>query len=339
MRDERDMWRNEYNKLKCVFLVFSAHICEYMCLFSQSECYTDATGYVSRLSYGVGVEIMAESVDDLSPWMASTIDTKPALSSHRAATMDIKPALPSLRTTPAAPYNPSDMPNASAPLPPNTLFTNIPLPQLKQEDHTHVKWWFETTYTTRRKAGKNSDDEGDFEGKIPSLSSRYLENGFGGQVPDSEKKAVQKKAKEFFHLILEMGRAPPVWGDLSLDIANEYLHFMESNFPFLRLCDNHWKARRVATNSYSQWYGKVSKRMAAAKAKVAPGGEVIDVDADDDAGKSSKRPRAEDDNTRHPKHPRTEETEPMPTPRPDSAKVTRQRQRVFDPLYVDYMRH
>lgn len=95
---------------------------------------------------------------------------------------------------------------------------------------------------------------------------------------------------------------------------------------------------RIATNSYSQWYGGAVDRLAAAKAKNASAGEIIDVDADNSADESSKRPRAEDDDVRRSKRPRVEATESAPPPRPTKITTNRQRQRVCDSFYLDYMR-
>jgi hypothetical protein len=36
---------------------------------------------------------------------------------------------------------------------------------------------------------------------------------------------------------------------------------MESEYPILRLCNNHWKANAVATAIYSQWYRTYDKKM------------------------------------------------------------------------------
>jgi len=175
-----------------------------------------------------------------------------------------------------------------------------------------------------------------------------MEDEHGNPIPKLRRAAVRKTAKGFFHLILEMGRAPAAWGDVSLDIDNELIHRLESEHEFLRLCDNHWKARQVATNSYSQWHLGAPARRAAALAKQAAeeseragGTEVIDVDSDDvnndDANqdKPPKRPRAEDNETRRPKRPRVEGTESTP-PRP--TRVAPHRQRVCELFYYDYMR-
>lgn len=251
--------------------------------------------------------------------------------------MDIKPTFSNLHTAPTAICTLTNPPNALGLLISAAPFTRLPLPQLAANDFPNLQHsWFEDIYKRRRKAGKNGNDEDNPGNPKGSILSSYMEDNNGVEIPEQERDNARKTAKGFFSLLLQTNRAPPCWRDLAIDAENEYLHIMESSHSFLRLCDNHWKAKRIATNSYSQWLGGAIKRLAAAKAKNASAGEIIDIDSDDDVDTSSKRPQAEDNDVRHSKRPRVEATEPAPRPRP--TRITRHRQRVCDPLYLDYMR-
>jgi uncharacterized protein YaiL (DUF2058 family) len=44
---------------------------------------------------------------------------------------------------------------------------------------------------------------------------------------------------------------------------------VETEFSFLWLCEDHWKANQVTTNSYSQWYQHATERKSAVEAKKA----------------------------------------------------------------------
>lgn len=254
---------------------------------------------------------------------------------------DFKPSSSAVPTMSVPSNTPPDIHN-----PPSTsglsssvfLFTRLPLAQLVREEYPNVNHWDSDDYNNCRKVGKKTKEE-DLEEKKPktSILSSYMEDEDGNEVPKKTMDAVRNMAKGFFSLILEKGRAPAKWGDASIDIENELIHMLESSFPFLRLCENHWKVKQVAKNSYSQWYPKALKRqVAAALAKKAAdtaststtkAAEAIDVDADEDSQEESlKRPRAEDDETRRSKHPRTKESQSAPRPHP--TKVTKQRQRV-----------
>jgi hypothetical protein len=254
---------------------------------------------------------------------------------------DPKPSPASFPTTPTAlatPSNTSDTPSSL----PGARFTRLPLAQLARADFPMVKKWDLEEYTSIRKLGKNGNEE-DFKGERPTgpILSCYMEDENGNDVLKSKKNAARSTARGFFNLLLTMGRAPAVWGSADIDVQNELVHILESDFPFFRLCEDHWKAKRVATNSYSQWYPGALKRLAAAVAKQTADVEVIDVDDDSDSkDRQPKRPRVEDDKTRRSKRPRVEGTQLTP---PDSgpAKITTQRRRVRIPvlcrLYMSLM--
>jgi hypothetical protein len=134
-------------------------------------------------------------------------------------------------------------------------------------------------------------------------------------------------------MLLSINRAPTAWGHAALDIQNEFIHQLENQYPWIWLCDGHWKAMKVATNSYPHWYAHAFKRKLtetvkreAGKSKAAVAVPPIDVDIDDNEGGSSKRPQTEDDNMRAPKHPCIED--PQPIPRPTPTRKDKQHQKV-----------
>jgi len=247
--------------------------------------------------------------------------------------MDHKPTFSTISATPIAPGIPSDTSDASSSSSSTITFTRLPLPQLRQEDYQNIKHWFEDKYKSHRKHGRKGIEDAHEDVKGSILSS-FMEDENGNRVSKKQRDAARERARRFFSLLLDKGRAPPVWGDASFDVSNELTHILESHFPWTRLCDDHWKATMIATNSYSQWIKGARKRRAEAA------GNVIDVDATngENADNSSKRPRAEGDDTRRSKRPRVEEIQPTP-PRPDATKITTKRDRVCKPIYSNYMYH
>ena len=163
-----------------------------------------------------------------------------------------------------------------------------------------------------------------------------MEDENGEEVPESTKEAVRMTARAFFELLLENDRAPTVWGSAPVDIRNEYLCVMETNYPFLRYCQDHWKALKVATNSYSQWLSNSTSRTAATKGKRRARSEVIDVDADeDDSGEASNRPKdTEEDAPGTSKRPRVGGDRSAPPSRPPPTKVSAQRRKVCKLLFI-----
>jgi len=149
--------------------------------------------------------------------------------------MDIKPNISGVHATSAALYTHPSVPNTSdtiGPPPPTIIFTHLPLPQLPKANTPMVRYWFEAGYNGARKSGKNG--EASLEKKIKgSILSCYMEDENGDEIPEVKRKQARSAAKGFFNLLLELGRAPPVWGSAGIDVQNEYLHIMESSFPFL----------------------------------------------------------------------------------------------------------
>lgn len=192
-----------------------------------------------------------------------------------------------------------------------------PPPQLEHANYPNVQMWFSDDYNGRRKTGKAAEgekleDESKETSKSSILSS-YMEDESGKVVHETSRAAVRAHAKAFFCHLLKNGRAPARWREASLDVVNELVYELETNFPWLQLCEGHWKAKQVATNSYSQWLPSALLRLKNDKARMGTGSqspdiEVIDVDAvephrrkalkrrvvDEDGAGPSKRPHLEE---------------------------------------------
>ncbi|KAF9780409.1 hypothetical protein BJ322DRAFT_1023692 [Thelephora terrestris] len=206
------------------------------------------------------------------------------------------------------------------------------LPQLDRALYPSVRLWDQDQYQGNCKGGRRGGEDDHEEKPRGSILSSYMEDENGEDVPESTRKAVCKMARGLFQLLLTHKKAPTTWGSVPLDTQTELIFRLETQYPFLRLCANHWKADMVATNSYSQWYLRAVGRDAANNArkttqiaiKVESNIEVIDIDDDDtgDENGSSKRPQAKDNNTRASKHPRVKKTKSPPRTRPRPTKVT-----------------
>ena len=201
-------------------------------------------------------------------------------------------------TNPSTLLTPSSAPSASCP--PGTsssrLFTRELLTQLPQDNFPKVGNWFTRDYNTRQKSRKKSMSDNE-RGKS-SILSCYMEDKNGEEVSESAKEAVRTMARAFFELLLKNERAPAVWGSAPVDIRNEYLYVMETAHPFLQFCQDHWKASKVAPNSYSQWLSNSTSQTAIAKGKRRARSEVIDVDTDeDDNGEVLKQTQETEEDT------------------------------------------
>ena len=248
---------------------------------------------------------------------------------------------------PTVPSAPSDQPKKSE----VSGLDSIPplLPELDRKLYPNVRQWDNAMYNKGRKGGLKNEDEKPYT-DCSQLAS-YMEDENGNQIPESTKSFARKVAREFFGELLERGSAPKSWSYLPLSITTKYLIMMETRFPFLRLCSNHWKAIQVGTNQYSQWINRAAGRKAAIDTKKTKGKgkakasevssdvEVIDLD-DSEENPSSVRKRPVDDTDNAPgpsKRPRIEDPQPSSTstslPRP--TKTITQGQKVCISIYSD----
>ena len=223
-----------------------------------------------------------------------------------------------------------------------TTFTGLPLPQLNQKDYPNVQHWGPEKYNAIRKGGKRVQDEDEsIKSQDRPAYSIFMEDEDGNPIKNRARKDIRTTAKSFFEQLLSINRTPKSWGHAALDIRNEFIHQLESEYPWIRLCEGHWKATAVATTTYPHWYTSASQRKAAETAKQhvkATGAAVhlIDVDADDQGeGGPSKRALTEDDDTRAAKRPRTEDLQPASTIRPTPTRKGKQRQQVCDSNFLN----
>ena len=206
------------------------------------------------------------------------------------------PAVPSLHS--------SKLPDVSTIIMDGTFyFTQDPPRPPKQEDFPDVHNWFPSVYNSKRKAGKKGEAiEAKENGRKPkgSILSSYMVDKQGVVVPKPMQDAVRNTARGFYQLLLDIKRAPTNWGSAAIDIKNELRYRLETEHDFMRYCHNHWKADKIATNSYPQWVGG---RLDPTPGKNTPA-EVIDIDLDNN-DEAQKRPRDEEEGVSGPsKRPR-----------------------------------
>ena len=171
----------------------------------------------------------------------------------------------------ASTFRPAALPSSTGTsrAPSSALASTLPalLPQLDRDMYKSVVHWDEGKYQEIRKGGKGNGED-DLKKELKgSVLSCYMEDENGNEVPENTRKAVRKRAKGLFNQLLQGGVAPATWGGAPLDVQHQLIFQLESEFPFLRFCANHWKSTMVATNSYSQWYRLACGRRAAAGAK------------------------------------------------------------------------
>jgi len=262
---------------------------------------------------------------------------------------NIAKSLANIKTSP--PVKPESPPSDPEPKFPT-------LDQFDFRDYKEVVFWKQKQYLALRKKvghkleGNDKDvdipnpaiNEGSFKSKEKvSVLSCFMEDKNGVQISESEKSAAREKAKAFWLKLVGKGMGPLSYDRADIDIREEYIGLMEWSFPWLRFCEDHWKAKQIWRNNITTWTkslgGSTGKQVEKEEAKAAIEGEVIDIDTDesdvqDGQEKPSKHPQV-DGKTRERKRRRVEEDTTTPPPAP--ATITTKRLRVRSSISPDYI--
>jgi hypothetical protein len=152
-----------------------------------------------------------------------------------------------------------------------------------KEKHVNGAMFLTEPYLGKRKNGKakleEDEDTMDSDDTKVSITSCYMVDENGEQLPETDKDAAHCKARGFWNQLFREERAPPKLSGACLDVVDEYILVMEKAYPWLRLCANHWKSLQIWRNHYTGWYRAAKCRAEEAAKKAAAEGMVIDVDA------------------------------------------------------------
>jgi len=217
-------------------------------------------------------------------------------------------------------------------------------PQHDRKDFLKVKHWDQGLYNKLRKTKKGEKDVDDES----ATTSCYMEDENGDSIPESTRSAARAKARGFWTELFKTNKDYLLYSKLDNETRDKYIALMENAYPWLRYCENNWKAGMIWQNHYKDWYSSAKKNAGekaakekAAKEKVerenmATEGDVIDIDDDtndDQDGQEppAKRPRV-DGETSAPKRRRVEEDEPTP---PSSAYVHNNYYQANEGMFAD----
>lgn len=255
-------------------------------------------------------------------------------------------------------------PSAAPGSPSSTFAAQVKLlPQPDRKGFPKVVHWDRAIYKRLRKKtrkdGRSDDDDDDDENggddpqivearatavhaelaaKKISITSCYMEDENGEQISECNKTAARSRARKFWTKVSRNGGTPPTsLGKADTDVRDAFVACMEDAFPWLRFCENHWKAEQIWINHYGSWLVSM-KKSAGGGVAVKAEANVDDGSGEDDQKKAPKRPQ-EGGETSKSKRPRVDEKEPTPPPpsRPAPTKITTERMRVCLFVLLDYI--
>ena len=144
----------------------------------------------------------------------------------------------------------------------------------QREDYPLVKHWTSNSWKAiRRNPSKDKgkgrerdeshdrDSEGDsyVKNNIPrndrddSINILFWEDKFGNVIPSSQRTMVTREMRAFWQEKHERKVSLGSLGGIGRGLRDEFRNLMEERFPWLRLCEDHWKVDQLWINHFSSW--------------------------------------------------------------------------------------
>ena len=147
--------------------------------------------------------------------------------------------------------------------------SSVKSPPLSQIDYPLVTFWEKKHWKNLASTKKDSSEvetKGGARGGTRSSRGEnvmmlYVEDASGTPIDGNIASDMRDFARSIWRSLYERGIAPETWGQATKEVREEFCRDMETEYPVLRLCDNHWKANALATTIYSQWYRIYDRRM------------------------------------------------------------------------------
>lgn len=194
----------------------------------------------------------------------------------------------------------------------STKFVGEPIPGVQaagialnpvQDDHRFVKFWKQEAWQMHRRGAGIEDVD------APVLSI-FMEDEFGNPIPEGIRRALRSDVYAFW---IDMKTPVEGYLETGLKIKESFRTTMEGKYPWLRLCEGHWKVGQVWTNCLISYSRRSKSKDADPKSqkKMAPtsaapinrdGIPIIEVETSDgSASAGSKRGREDDSDDQLPK--------------------------------------
>ncbi|KAL1686255.1 hypothetical protein GGG16DRAFT_105835 [Schizophyllum commune] len=139
-----------------------------------------------------------------------------------------------------------------------TVFDHPPIITLNRADFPKIPYWSKQDWANRegRKTRVSTTDKATSRKGKPktpadSLPVPYLTHFDGSPVYGG---AIRKHIAACLHQLLFWGIAPAVWGTACHNAHEYVIGVIEELFPFLRLCEGHWKLDMLISSMYSNWW-------------------------------------------------------------------------------------
>lgn len=128
-----------------------------------------------------------------------------------------------------------------------------------------------------------------------AVYSMFMEDQFGDPIPEGERAALREDVHKFWIDLTASGQTPGKYSATGLKISEEFRVTIEGKYPWLRLCEAHWKVKQVWRNCMTaQWNGAKKSKTVANNPDDIKNRVVIEITSSDESSPASKRGRDDD---------------------------------------------
>ena len=126
----------------------------------------------------------------------------------------------------------------------------IPL-KPKREDFEPIHHWTQEEHNgNRHSKGETTPNRGD---STEPVSYRFMEDENGKMVSPAVRREVSKDVRAFWQEKHNAGIHVGKLTSMGLDIRDDFRARMEKAYPWLRLCEGHWKVDQLWSMNFSKW--------------------------------------------------------------------------------------
>jgi hypothetical protein len=119
----------------------------------------------------------------------------------------------------------------------------------RREDYPLVKHWTSGIWKSMRHPKKGTKPE---RGEDPTLCL-FWEDALGQVISLDRRRSVLRTLRTFWQGTHNKGVPVNTLTNIGLGLLQEYRTFMENEYPWLRLCEDHWKADQIWINNFTAW--------------------------------------------------------------------------------------
>jgi hypothetical protein len=131
----------------------------------------------------------------------------------------------------------------------NPKWLTLASSELKEEDFIHIKFWRQCTWQAIK--NKTLTLDSDLTSPIISL---YMEDELGRPIPSGIKYALRKDLYSYWNDLYWAGSSElHNHGALGMERRQHFSQTFEGKFPWLRLCEGHWKVDQLWVGYFSTW--------------------------------------------------------------------------------------